>query len=586
MNEPTIKYPKPKIMLIDMPVECHIQLRSDGFNVTAGSFGPKPTLVQRSEGFVPVHDKTLEEIYFKNYQEQEIIFIDLPYNDPHEFANDTKVSHNTKCYFIKKNLGFIDTRPILMSYLRDSFDKIFQYGGIFVIFACPRNDQKIFKHIAFGTRHFSSKDQIFIDNFSFLTILSNCDFITTNGIEISPCEDKSTNNITNCLMFEIKECYYENIIINKEPFYLKLSPMFKNKYGDIIGCLLEASEQNGLIFILPQFKNKLKVVSIFLKEILPELKPDLFPDFERDKWRNQDIYQVPSVIEFQKEKKDVEEKAKNGIAEIDKKIETEKNNLKFIYDILSSHGDELVNSLIDCFKFLEFEKVIDVDEVVLDNNENNQLQEDIRIDDRSTLLLIEAKGISGLPNESDVNQIIKYISRRRKELTNRVIQGSVIINHHKNIPPLERDHKNVFTPAHLNDAKSNDFTLLTTWDLFLLLKGKITYSWVSKVIQDLFYTPGRMQKYPTHYEPVGEIVNFYREINVVEIIVKTSSLKKGERVGYMIDSGFLEEEISSLQVDHKDVDEALAGKNCGIKTLFSKEQIKNKTIVYKVNKPQ
>lgn len=66
------KYPKPKILLVDLPDEATAKLSSSGFNVKAGTFG-RPYRTQVSDNFLPV----VAQGDLPNYTEQEVIIIDL-----------------------------------------------------------------------------------------------------------------------------------------------------------------------------------------------------------------------------------------------------------------------------------------------------------------------------------------------------------------------------------------------------------------------------------------------------------------------------------------------------------------------------
>ena len=54
--QPEQKYPKPKILLIDLPSECIDNVISAGFNASAGTFG-SPYKVKLGDGYQPVIGK-------------------------------------------------------------------------------------------------------------------------------------------------------------------------------------------------------------------------------------------------------------------------------------------------------------------------------------------------------------------------------------------------------------------------------------------------------------------------------------------------------------------------------------------------
>ncbi len=70
----TVKYDKPKILLIDVESSAFDTLSEAGFNVKAGTFG-QPYKVQMSSGSQPL----ISEPRLPNYTEQEIVIVDLHY---------------------------------------------------------------------------------------------------------------------------------------------------------------------------------------------------------------------------------------------------------------------------------------------------------------------------------------------------------------------------------------------------------------------------------------------------------------------------------------------------------------------------
>jgi len=84
-----------------------------------------------------------------------------------------------------------------------------------------------------------------------------------------------------------------------------------------------------------------------------------------------------------------------------------------------------------------------------------------------------------------------------KEWDRTDVRGVSIINHQRNLHALERNNQNVFTQPQIQDAMHHDITILTTWDLFLLLRGMMEWEWDPNVIQELFYRSGRMPRYPS-----------------------------------------------------------------------------------------
>jgi len=572
-NKDGIKYHKPKILLIDLPNELTNKLISSGFNVSAGTFG-SPYKVEISDEYQPV----IPNLNLPNFSEQEIIIIDLTappiLNSP---AGKKITSEGEEDWWAKCSLGFIDPRPYIMSEVKKSFDRILYHGGAFVIFAQPRLYQKI----CLARKQFKQlkiEKDIYTDNWSFLSILSNHLEIEENyGNEIF-LQDPRLNEF-----YFIKEALKNTqftVTIKFDYDYKKyFITILKNKYGDNIGGIFSQEESKGTIVILPQITKKSEVVVSLINEFLPTLSPHLFPDFKMFKWVENNEYELDTILNYKTEKMKVSQRTKKELEEIDKKILRERERSGFLHGIIIKSGDELVVSVKKCLEFIGFKKVINVDEKI-DNQERSTLkQEDLQILDKSPALLLEIKGLSGLPRESDTMQVYKYIPRRMKEWDRTDVRGISIINHQRNIPPLERNNRNVFTKPQIDDANSNDITLITTWNLFLLIRGMVKWNWNPKVLQDLLYRKGVLSKIPTNYLPVGKVVKYWKNLNVIEVKIDDNKIQKGQRVGYVTAKGYFEEYALSLEVENKNVIDAISGQTVGIKTEYSNDIIVKNTLV-------
>ena len=78
---------------------------------------------------------------------------------------------------------------------------------------------------------------------------------------------------------------------------------------------------------------------------------------------------------------------------------------------------------------------------------------------------------------------------------------------------------------------------------------------------------------------VGKVTHWYDKIQVA-VVRLTDTLKKGDRVKIKRGDNEFEDVISSIQIDHQDVDSAGKGKEAAIK--LSAGRTKEGSIVYKV----
>lgn len=576
----TPKYQKPKILLIDLPHDCldYVQ-ESTGYNVLEGTFG-SPYKVDMGDKYQPV----IAKASMPNCSEQEIIIIDLtPPTTTDKPQGEKMISEGELDWWAKCSHGEIDPRPRVMLAVHNEFDRILYHGGFFVIFAQPRILQTlVWARIRY--RELDTESEIAADNWSFLSFLSpeyfeiSADF----GHEINVPEDDY--QIFHFFRKIINDATYEATF---EPSYRLTKnwlPLLKNKFGGCIGGLIVPENSKGRILILPQLSKKSEILSKLLRELIPDISPHLFPHIEGLRWVERDEYELDSIIKYKNEKINVRQRVEKELEELDKKIAEERDEYGFLHGLITQTGQELVLSIKSCLEFIGFKNIVDVDKQICNQNTKKLKQEDLQIHDTSPTLLLEIKGLSSLPREADIIQVTKYVNRRMKEWGKQDVHGVSIINHQRNIPALERDNQHIFTEQQIEDAKNYDITLVSTWDLFLLIRGMMKWKWDPETIQNLFYVNGRISRLPSNYKSIAKIVKYYEQIGVISVLVNENKIYKGQRIGYITSEGYLEEDILSLQLEKQDVEEAIPGQLVGIKTIYSKIQLPEGTIVYKVMK--
>ena len=581
----TPEYQKPKILLVDLPDSVLDSVRSAGFNASAGTFG-SPYKVELSDSSQPVIYKS----DLPNYTEQEIIIIDL--TPPETLDNpegEKMTSEGENDWWAKCSRGEIDPRPRAMSMVRNAFDRIFDHGGLFVIFAQSRLYQDLVlasvyrSRLHYGVPELSTESKINADNWSFLSILSDLVIESDVGVEINVLEHDS--QLSRFLWKTTRNAKY-NATFNPTSRIEKnwIPTLSSNKFERCVGGLLVPEDSKGRVLILPQISKDAETIVTLLREVLPDISPHLFPHIEGSRWVERDEYELDSVLKYKAEKIKVQQRATRELEDLDKMITEERDRLGFLHGIITNTKDDLVESVKSCLEYIGFKQVIDVDKQIQNQGTSAPKQEDLQVHDKSPTLLVEIKGLSGLPHESDTLQVVKYIHRRMKEWDRTDVRGVSIINHQRNVPALERDNQNVFTEQQIEDAQNNDVTILTTWDLFLLARGMMKWKWNPNAIQELFYQHGRMPKIPTIYKPIGEIINYWEKIGVVGVQISESKLHKGQRIGYVIPEGYLEEEVLSLQVENRDVEEVFPGQLAGIKTIYPKNLLHKGTPVCTIMK--
>jgi hypothetical protein len=568
-----VRYEHPRILTIDLPLAVVTQLRADGYNALPGSFG-RPYKVKQGDGYVPLVLKAS----CPAYAEQEIIVIDLtPPGIAEEPEGEKLTSWGELDWWAKASTGIVDPRPRAMRWVHEDSDRILTAGGVFVVFAEPRFQPKIV--LAARSELYGSLERtetINADNWSFLSVM------TPAYLAI---QDEYREEIKVCDGFGIFSAFLRrhhsgatSTATLRAGHALSYSgsgwvfiPLAMTKFKETVSAVLAPRNGAGLVLILPQLADKEAAVIDLIKNVLPEAVPRLFPDHEGGRWVHRDEYEHPSIIEQKAAQLDAQRKANEEVARLDREIDAVREDLAFIHGILTKTGEALVADVKLALEYIGFRQVVDVDET---NGAEAKKQEDLQVLDKAPPLLVEIKGLAGMPREADTLQVTKYIVRRMRQWNDGKVQGLSLVNHQRHLPALDRDHKSVFTDPQIQDAVLNGTGLMTTWDLFRLLRGKVRWGWPATAVCELLYRTGRIPLYPTHYEPVGKVAKYWPDVAVVSIDIEGERpLRVGDRLGFLLPGGFHEEQIVSLQLENRVVPAGLPGQRVGHKTELSKADV-------------
>jgi hypothetical protein len=261
--------------------------------------------------------------------------------------------------------------------------------------------------------------------------------------------------------------------------------------------------------------------------VLPDLSPHLFPHAEGARWVQRPEYELPEALELWNQIQRIQEAARQKVAELETAIAESRAGMGYLHDLIRGKDRPLVSAVKKTLETLGFQRVVDVDDELEKAGDAGTKREDLQIHDDSPTLLVEVKGIAGLPRDSEALQVWKYVAPRMKEWKRTDIQGLAIINHQRNLPALDRDNKPPFREDVLTNAQEQEFGLLTTWDLFRLARSYLRNGWKHEHIKDLFYQSGRSEPIPRHYAFIGVVEHFWEKVSAVGVRIKTSVLRQG-----------------------------------------------------------
>jgi len=588
VNADSPNYPKPKILLIDMPEEAVEPLQQAGLNASWGTFGSpykiEPPRIPFAIGF---------NDHLPDYTEQEVVIIDL--TKPAVSGTTPQVpapNPREMCPLAERGTVIVNPRPYVMANCQGHFDRMLKHGSLFVIFGQPRETA----HFISGTYNGSywqylESDHLNLDNWSFLGccqdgqlhVFGDC------GQEVAVAKEEECP-LTALLSRHMSSCRFQCAFQHHSPQHHaplgQWRPLLRNKYAATVAAVYQPQGTDGAVLLLPQIEDKVTFTADLVQNVLPDMFPKLFPDHGSGRWVHENEYQLEGIRVLKGEKEKAAERANAEIKNLDEQIEAEWTRWEFLYDILTKDAKELVNAVKTLLgRVLQFQDVRDVDEELQAASTAQKLREDLQVWEANRTLLLEIKGTSDLPKEMHVSQLVKFLNRRKSEWNRTNVHGVLIVNHQRFMPGLVRKGLDAFTDEQIRDAELQGIGLVTTWELFLLATGVMHCGWDPGHVRALFHQPGRILRIPAHYQLIGKVVHCYPKPEVVEICLEAKAqIAKGDRLGYELPTGFEEETITAMRVDDKEVDFSSAGQAFTIRTEHYPKVARKNTPVYRVTK--
>ncbi|MHC4864070.1 MAG: hypothetical protein ACYTEX_08305 [Planctomycetota bacterium] len=575
------KYPRPKILLIDLKDQSKERLVGEGYNVSEGTFGT-PYNVRKADGYEPV----IPNGSLSNFTEQEIIVIDLvpakPLDGP---VGEKTVSEGKKDWWASCSVGVIDPRPRMMSNVQYDFERILAHGGVCVVFGDRRRRQDLtFTWLRRGS--LLGGTAIPYDNWSFSSRLTekHIRIARDSGREFKPWGSSVLEEVLSKHSEGSSfRCTFERGWKTEESDWVSLA---ESKYGEVVSVAIGIDngpeKAHGCILIFPQIKNKAGFLSELVGEALPSIFPHLFPHVEGANWVHWEEYELANVLDLQGQIRVIEERAEKEERELTDKIADERERNGYLYDLLRETDSTLVQAVITALGVVGFTDVVDVDKELRASGEAASLREDIQVKDRSPALIVDVKGITGKPSDAEAMQSQKHASIRMKEWDRTDVGGLTIVNHQRHLPPLERENEMPFRKEILEGATQLSLGLMTTWDLYRLVRSFLKNGWKHEDVRNLFYESGRVSIVPEHYHYIGQVRRVWPRAKAVSVVIEKEGLKEGDRIGFELPVEFAEQIAKSLQLKDEGVTEAKVGDEVGIRVDLPTDSIRQGVRVYRV----
>lgn len=391
----------------------------------------------------------------------------------------------------------------------------------------------------------------------------NCEHLNYfYGNEIEGCEVRLADNRISKVLFEsllddIK--YYRTFDVPAiwEDKKRVVDSHFVSLLESVQGAVVSYAwvDDDDITIILPQTSHKKELLDKVFNELLFRCFSDYFPEVDECSWIENDLYRLPGYGELMQRKETLTTKYEADINEVEKDIEKNNKRYGFLHTLLTGTGDELVQAMIKYLKWLGFSNVIDKDTT---KEEGAPLEEDIQVDLESEgLLVIEVKGIGGTSTDAQCSQIHKIVHRREKERKSFDVHGIYIVNNEMHKEPLQRTMP-PFTTEQIKDAQYDERGLAYTWQFFNLYFD-IELGVISKEEARARLLGNGLINFSPNLVEVGMPYKYHQQHMVVCVAVGDVSINKGDCFYYCENGRWNKVNITSIQLDGKEVDSAING---------------------------
>ncbi len=544
----THRFSKPKIFMIDVPDAENSALKEKWSDISYGSLG-QPYQVKKSAKY----NKVVASHTVVGHEEADIVVIDLSLGEMARSAESQPIIPDEhRDIWSKLDYGYIDPRLIGAAQLQNDLDRIVRASGVCIIFADKKSPiEVVWGRVSRGSLNIS--EPVNESAWSILSAFHTFQISADQGETVSVLDDSPLGLL---LERHIAGARY-GCILDRGYYKEKWTVLAESKFHRPVAVV--GSEGEGLIIVVPQLKEKISFVDDLLSNVLPEMFPHLFPEIEQRSWTRDSDYELPRIVELEKQKYIVKKNAEDKVDRISNEINSYRLEQGWVHDLLDGTGDTLVYAVKKALEEIGFSKVIDMD--IIRDAECKQRREDLRVEDRSPLLIIDVKGVGGSPSDSDSTQANKHAIINMREMGRTDIQGLSIINHQRHLPPLSRDNAQTFRKEIVDVAIETKLGLMSSFDLYKMLIGMRKHSWPSKHVMDVFYGQGRIRPMPSHYEEIGKVGKVFS--NMIGVHVTHGVINVGDRLALEGIMGYDEAAVESIQVEDAPVTIANIGDRAG-----------------------
>ena len=539
-DEPTPPHPHPRIFLVDLPGGCASAVRALRLNCQTGTFGS----VYESDP----HKETvcLLNGNVGNLADNEIVVVDMGKRArrrvPPPAGEGRTQRAEDQCLVSPYGQNYFDPRALFSSIVQDDFEAIVRTGGVIVVFAGDRHTEKYYIADRRG-HHFDAVNPSDVSSYAWLPWWVNP--VRAEGDRVAWSSDHS--QLVGPLAKVGGDVTYETAFDNRGvDGYVSLA---KNHLGACVA--FAAPWENGMLIVLPQFEDLPGVCGALMSVVLPEIAPRLFPHIEANTWVDWPQYLPNEIRELLAQREELVERHCAELLELDGHIGDAKDGIAHLNSMCTATGQRLV----ECVARALGDVGCDVD---VCDAENALKEEDLRIGSGDCLCVVEVKGIAGAPQDSDCQQVGKYMLRRQHELARHDISGVFLVNHQKNLEPARRAAV-PFSREQIADALRSRIGLGTTWALRqavlhiragVLAPGDVIWS---------LQQPGLIRFLPANSARAGSVTHHFGDKMVAEIELDSGAIGAGDLAAFYRDDLLFKQVIASIHVNNESAEAAERG---------------------------
>jgi hypothetical protein len=235
----------------------------------------------------------------------------------------------------------------------------------------------------------------------------------------------------------------------------------------------------GHVLLLPSFGAKnVEVVEYILKD---RLSLGTVPaDGPAVDWAERDEYAFPELKALGARRDEERKRLEEVLADYDRQIrELKAGGQEAFLNLLKGEGATLKKAVLHAFRYLGWERVVDVDEywknVIRNKEEDAWLldQADLPVEAgirKGGLVIILVRGGKNWATDDDCGLLQKFKGRRMQEFDNTRMKAVLIGNYHSAVEPKERP--NPFSAGQIEEAQKDGNGLLTAYELFRAIKAE------------------------------------------------------------------------------------------------------------------